>query len=200
MLNKEIILYERLMNTIRAVNHGNLTENDIQRNLGACYEYWLECNNIDEIKEGYCKRGGINTNIKGNCSQPPKPQDKFISENIDELLDAIMQELATIKLELLEANNACEISINRAINWGTRYDALVEENKKLKLIESRYIKLKQILAEVSEIAKVTPINTCWTIINNCDECSSKAECEDSSPFVKLKAITHLISDTLKEMP
>ena len=53
--------------------------------------------------------------------------------------------------------------------------------------------MKNIIDEIKELAKVNAINTCWSILNYCDECEDKKNgCEDiQCPTVRLNMIYKL---------
>ena len=70
------------------------------------------------------------------------------------------------------------------------------EYKQLQRLKEENERLKHVLEEIREIAKVNAITTCWSVLNFCDEC--KEDCEDQSPFIKLKEIVDKINEVLKE--
>lgn len=53
---------------------------------------------------------------------------------------------------------------------------------------------KKILEEIKALAKVTPVTACWTMLEFCERCDNKYECEDQSPFRKLAAIRKIIHE------
>ncbi len=52
-------------------------------------------------------------------------------------------------------------------------------------VENKY---KQILKEIKEIATINDTSTCWTVLTNCENCSSKEECAIQNPLTKLELI------------
>jgi len=60
-------------------------------------------------------------------------------------------------------------------------------NKKSDEIQS----YRQALEEIKKIANVNAVNTCWTALNTCSDCKTNKECDNQSPFVKLKQILNI---------
>lgn len=49
-------------------------------------------------------------------------------------------------------------------------------------------KYKHVLEEIKRIAAINDINTCWTVITNCEQCTDKNKCQDQSPLTRLGLI------------
>ena len=65
-------------------------------------------------------------------------------------------------------------------------------------IEEENKKLKNILVEIKEIASINAINTCWTVLNLCDKCEEKQDCDIQCPLFKFKLILQKISEVIYE--
>ena len=56
-------------------------------------------------------------------------------------------------------------------------------------------KYRSALEEIRDMAQVSALTICWSVLNFCDEC--KGDCEDQSPIIKLKEIVNKINEVLK---
>lgn len=102
-------------------------------------------------------------------------------ELINDLLEDIIKtnkELQALQ-EWEQANKPtgiCETCTDKSVELA---DDLRRKNKELK--EERN-KLREILTIVKrilrEIATKNPISNCWTLLNNCDNCQEKDDCEE----------------------
>ena len=54
---------------------------------------------------------------------------------------------------------------------------------------------EDVIEQVKEIASYNSIDTCWTMLNTCDDCPDKKDCNDlQSPFEKLKTILNFLNE------
>ena len=75
-------------------------------------------------------------------------------------------------------------------------ETIEEMNKVIQDCNAQRTRLYKALEEIREIANVNTITTCWSVLNFCDEC--KEDCEDQSPFIKLKEIVDKINEVLNK--
>lgn len=120
-------------------------------------------------------------------------------ELINDLLEDIIKtnkELQVLQ-EWEQANKPtgiCETCTDKSVELA---DDLRIKNKELK--EERN-KLREILTMTKrilrEIATRNPISNCWTILNNCNDCREKNDCEER-PDIQAKIILSKINDMEK---
>ena len=76
---------------------------------------------------------------------------------------------------------------------------LADEYEKACSFETlKVAKLIGCLNEIKEIAKINPINTCWTVLELCEKCDENKECDIQCPFFKFKLILQKISEVINE--
>lgn len=63
-------------------------------------------------------------------------------------------------------------------------------------LEKENEKLKCLLVDISDMATVNAITTCWTVMDNCDKCSDVKECGTQSPLMKLQIIRNKINECI----
>ena len=71
-----------------------------------------------------------------------------------------------------------------------------ELKKALEIAVKELDKKQEKLEKIKELARVNPINSCWTLLNTCDDCPEKSECDHDtqSPFISLKLIYKIIEE------
>ena len=52
------------------------------------------------------------------------------------------------------------------------------------------------LEEIKQLSDVDSLNTCWSILNLCDNCPCKNDCEDQSPISRLREINRIVKELL----
>ena len=83
-----------------------------------------------------------------------------------------------------------------------REEELKAENKHLNDLLNQALKelekTRETLTEIKEIASINAINTCWTVLNLCDKCEEKQDCDIQCPLFKFKLILQKISEVIYE--
>ena len=110
-------------------------------------------------------------------------------------------------------NNATDIKNEYCEHYKNCYfkklKRLEKENEELKEKKDKYYlktldyemqisDLIEALEEIREIAKIDDINTCWTILNECDNCQCSADCGIQSPIKRLKVIKDKLNEVLND--
>jgi len=53
--------------------------------------------------------------------------------------------------------------------------------------------LEEIKKNIVPLANRSPIDNCWTLLDRCNECASKKDCETQSPYTRAKQILDIIN-------
>ena len=153
---------------------------------------------------------------ESNSKLQPIEDANSIEKGYLQQLDQLKKENEELKLEnkkLENANNALHDDLFEIKQKNKQYKENSEAYKKcyennlknlkdaefnLTKLVDKYMKLEKTLEEIREIAWVNPVNTCWEVLNLCDKCEEKDDCEMQSPFAKLKLIEQKVNEVINE--
>lgn len=135
-----------------------------------------------------CKTGTIQSLVKARDDL--KQENEELKANKGrcafKCLDNTFCDEAKIQIDQLELDKDC---LNASLETARKYRGIAEVDRD---------KYKLALEEIREITEVNSLNTCWTILYNCNDCHNNNECGEQSPIAKLKFIKDKIDEVCKD--
>jgi vacuolar-type H+-ATPase subunit I/STV1 len=149
--------------------------------------------NCQEYLDGVCENHKCDLKIIRELEQKLKAKEQECEE-----LKKIINEAKNSKLDL-NSFFAIEATVGE---YQLELDQLKSENKHLNDLLNNALKelekARETLTEIKEIASINAINTCWTVLNLCDKCEEKQNCDIQCPLFKFKLILQKISEVIYE--
>ena len=141
-------------------------------------------------QEGY----EIVAELKHECEEQKKERDYF--KQIVKGCPEVTCEnggFCVIDIENKRLKQECK-KLKETLNSLTRGVVMPMPEAEVIDLTDRYRKaLEEIEEVIIPLTNKNPIDNCWTLLNRCDECASKKDCETQSPYFRAKQILDIIN-------